>query len=79
MFIDPFSMIIIAFLWFTLSVIISTAASYRGHSPILFFIISMILSPLIGLGFVWAVGNQDRDSNLEAVLAELREIKDKLN
>lgn len=79
MVIYPATLLVIAIiLWFIASVIISTGAHYRGHSAALFFVISIFLSPLVGAGFLWAMGSMDRDTNLEAILSELKDIKEKL-
>lgn len=60
---------VVALVWFVFAIIVSLIASGRGHSGILFFLVSCFLSPLVGLLLALVIPSKSPVAQLPAATA----------
>jgi hypothetical protein len=59
--------VVIALTWLIVSILVAVWASRRGRSGLIAFIVSILLSPLIGIVFVLVNGTNERKIENRAV------------
>lgn len=62
----------LGFIWFLLSIAVGVLAGNKGRSGFGFFLLSLILSPLIGLIFALAVRNLKTERDLPSPYTHVR-------
>ncbi len=58
-------MVILLLFWFILCGVVAYVASNRGHSGLLFFLVSMVLSPLVGLILALVIPTKKQRGSLD--------------